>query len=141
MRYTIGEVARRSGCIASTIRYYERIGLLPPARRGDNGYRYYDDRDLERLEFVTRARALGFSVAAIRSLLRLAGHPGEPCDAVDHRVAEQLSAVRERIARLRRLETRLKRLQDACDGGYSVGDCGILAALTDSGHRRGKRLS
>lgn len=130
MAYTIGDAARLSGCVAATIRYYERIGLLPAAQRGMNGYRYYGDTDLERLEFVTKARELGFSIAAIRSLLQLANHPEQPCDAVDERVAEQLEGVRTRIARLRQLEARLEQLQAACDGRYSMSDCGILAALT-----------
>lgn len=139
MRYTIGEVARLSGCIAPNIRYYERIELLPPPQRGENGYRYYSDEDLERLAFVTRARELGFSIAAIRSLMQLATHPASPCQAVDERVREQLAAVRERISQLRRLEMRLERLRAACEGGHSVDDCGILAALSGAKADGGRR--
>lgn len=130
MPWTIGEAAARSGCPASTIRYYERVGLLAPARRGDNGYRYYDDTALNRLAFVHRARALGFSVEAIADLLRLADHPHQPCDGVDRLVAAQLTAIRERVAHLRRLEHELSALQTACDGGHEIRECGILEALS-----------
>ncbi|MGB7755816.1 MAG: MerR family transcriptional regulator [Salinisphaera sp.] len=130
MRWTIGEAAIRSGCPASTIRYYERIGLLAPPMRGDNGYRYYDDAALDRLAFVHRARTLGFGLEAVADLLRLADHPNEPCDGVDRLVAAQLSAIRERVAQLRRLEHELLALQTACDGGHEMRECGILEALS-----------
>ncbi|WP_043768212.1 MerR family transcriptional regulator [Algiphilus aromaticivorans] len=131
MRFSIGTAARRTGCPAATIRYYERVGLLPGAIRGSNGYRYYGDQELQRITFVTQARDLGFPIAAVRSLLALASHPDAPCDAVDEQVAEQLAAVRSRIARLQQLEVRLAQLQGACDRHQSMRDCGILAALSD----------
>lgn len=134
MQISIGRAARTTGCPAATIRYYERVGLLPGAVRGSNGYRYYDDHDLQRISFVTQARELGFPIAAVHSLLALASHPEQPCDAVDEQVAEQLAAVRLRITRLRELEARLAQLQDACNRHQSMRDCGILAAL---GHNAG----
>ena len=132
--FTIAQAAARAACAASTIRYYERVGLLPPARRGDNGYRYYEATDIERMAFVNRARELGFSLAAIADLLRLADHPRDPCDAVDALLAAQLAAVEKRMRQLAELETRLKRLQDACNGQHAMHECGILAALSDSEH-------
>lgn len=131
MEWTIGEAARRSGCPASTIRYYERVGLLPAPGRGNNGYRYYDADALERLAFVHRARALGFSIEAVADLLRLAGHPDDPCDGVDQLLEEQISVVRSKINQLIELNSKLTTLQAACDGGHAVRDCGILATLTD----------
>ena len=130
MMYRIAQTARRAGCPAATIRYYERIELLPPPRRADNGYRYYDDADVERLAFVVRARELGFSIDTVRELLELADHPARPCDEVDERVAEQRVAVRERIAHLMRLDSQLGELQRACDGNHPMEACGILAALS-----------
>ena len=67
----IGEVAKRSGTNAKTIRYYEQQGLLAAARRGENGYRVYDDDDVHRLSFIRRARSLGFSVKDVAALLDL----------------------------------------------------------------------
>ncbi len=107
--FTIADAARRAGCPASTIRYYERVGLLPPAQRGDNGYRYYQSADIERLAFVNRARELGFSIASVVDLLRLADHPQQPCEAVDTLLANQLESVASRIRQLCELEARLRR--------------------------------
>lgn len=129
---TIGEAARRSGCNASTIRYYERIGLLEPPLRSDSGYRYYDEAALDRLTFVSKARALGFSIAGVADLLKLADHPRKPCDAVDGLLADQLAAVHQKVNQLKALEAELRALQAACDGGHEMRDCGILAALSGS---------
>lgn len=130
MKWTIGEVAARSGCPASTIRYYERIGLLRAPGRGNNGYRYYDADALERLSFVHRARTLGFSIEAVADLLRLAGHPNDPCDGVDCLLEEQIAVVRSKINQLVELDSELTALQAACDGGHAVRECGILATLS-----------
>ncbi|MES1934767.1 MerR family DNA-binding protein [Salinisphaera hydrothermalis] len=130
--FTIAEAARRAACPQSTIRYYERAGVLPLARRGDNGYRYFEAGDVERLAFVNRARELGFSIASVRDLLRLADHPQQPCEAIDTLLDEQVRSVRQRIAQLQALETRLAHLQRACDGEHPVHECGILAALSDT---------
>ncbi|WP_162622881.1 MerR family transcriptional regulator [Salinisphaera orenii] len=131
---TITEAARRADCRQSTIRYYEKVGLLPPAHRGVNGYRYFDTSDIERLAFVKRARELGFAIESVRDLLRLADHPRQPCEAADTLIDEQVDSVRQRIAQLSALETQLMRLQHACNGDHSMHECGVLAALstTDS---------
>lgn len=129
MSCTISQAARRSGCPASAIRYYERIGLVGPAERCGNGYRCYDADAITRLAFVHRARALGFSVAAVGDLLRLADHPDAPCDTADELLAEQCAAIARRIAELQRLEAELRSLQAECAGGHVVAQCGVLAAL------------
>lgn len=129
MKLTIGQAARRSGCPASTIRYYERIGLLDPPARGANRYRYYDATAFDRLAFVHRARTLGFSIEAVSNLLRLADHPHSPCDGIDQLLAEQIAAVRAKIDDLVGLDARLTALQAACNGGHEVCDCGILGIL------------
>lgn len=136
MSYTISQAARVTDCPAVTIRYYERVGILPEPRRGANGYRRYEEDDIQRLEFVVRARALGFSLADVTDLLELADHPHRPCDAVDRKVGEQLAAVRRRIERLSELATRLQRLQAACDGDHEIDQCGILAALASGWERK-----
>lgn len=130
--FTIAEAARRAGCPASKIRYYEQMKLLAPAQRGDNGYRYYDADAVERLTFVNRARELGFSIASVCDLLRLADHPYEPCEAIDTLLAEQRDTVQRRIAQLRALEDRLQQLEHACNGDHPVHECGVLAALSDT---------
>ena len=129
MLLSIGQAAERIGCPASTIRYYEDIGLVPPVTRGDNGYRYYNEPAIARLAFAHRARTLGFSLEAVASLLRLADHPAAPCDDVDALVADKIAEVRARQADLARLETSLTRLQACCHGDHAIADCGILPAL------------
>lgn len=71
-RLTIGPLSKRTGCNIETIRYYERVGLLPAPGRSPGGYRLYEDQHLKRLTFIRRARALGFSIDEVRKLLRLA---------------------------------------------------------------------
>jgi DNA-binding transcriptional MerR regulator len=139
--FTISEAAQQARSTASTIRYYEKIGLLSPPKRGNNGYRYYDSADIQRLAFVNRARKLGFPIASVVDLLRLADHPRDPCEAVDILLADQLEAVESRIHQLRELEARLRRLQDACNGKHPIRECKILAALSDTASSRTRTLS
>lgn len=131
MHATISDAARQSGCPASTIRYYEKIGLLHAPDRGTNGYRYYTADAIDRLSFVQRARTLGFSIEAVADLLRLADHPDNRCDGIDDLLAEQLTTVRNKIDQLRELDARLSALQAACSGGHATSNCGILAALAN----------
>lgn len=132
MKMSIGEAAIKSACPASTIRYYERIGLLQAAQRGANGYRYYDAAALERLKFVHRARTLGFSIDEITALLQLADHPHEPCDGIDRLLAQHIEAVHLKLRQLSELESELLTLQNACNGGHEIRDCGVLATLSDT---------
>lgn len=123
----IGELSRRTGCNIETIRYYERIGLLPiPPRRGR--YRNYSGDDVARLGFVRRARELGFTLDEVRALLALAaGGQGSCADARDL-AASHLKDVRARIADLRRMERILADAVRACDAGQDPG-CPLLDAL------------
>src|SRR5688572_27442780 len=90
----IGELAARAGTTPETIRYYERVGVLPrPARSGGGRYRMYGSSDVERLTFVRRARELGFSLDEVRELLQLADHPERPCTDVDRLARAHLGAV------------------------------------------------
>lgn len=126
----IGEAAAASGCHLETIRYYERIGLLPRTVRTDNGYRDYSSEDVDRMRFVTRGRELGFSLDDIRSLLRLAANASLSCSEVDRVARQHLADVRTRIAELRRMARELERTIQSCAGG-SRGDCSILGALQE----------
>jgi Cu(I)-responsive transcriptional regulator len=126
----IGELSRATGTNAETIRYYERIGLLPkPGRTGGN-YRDYGQSDQERLNFIRHARSLGFDIADIRSLLDLGEHPERDCTEADRIASGHLEAVEQKIAQLERLRGELKRMVAQCRGGQ-VSDCRILQALGD----------
>ena len=128
--YSIGELARASGCKAETIRYYERIGLLPTPDRQPSGYRAYGDADVRRLRFVRHGRALGFPIDAIRELLALADRPNRDCAAADRLCSAQLAEVREKIQALRRLEAELTRILDQCRGGR-IADCRVIETLSE----------
>lgn len=126
----IGELAARTGTTPEAIRYYERVGVLPPpARRGDGRYRRYGRRDIERLAFVRRARELGFSLDEVRELLGLADQPDRPCSEVDRLARAHLAAVNDKLAQLEALRSELERVIGACRGGLAMADCRILAAL------------
>lgn len=132
---TIGPLARRTGCKVQTIRYYEEIGLMPPAPRTAGNHRVYSSRHVERLSFVRHGRELGFSLDRIRELLALGDDPGRSCEEVDHIARTHLDDVERKIARLRSLRAELKRMISACGGGR-VGDCRIIEVLADHSHAK-----
>ena len=129
MRMKISDAAGASGCHLETIRFYERIGLLPAPARTASGYRQYGPEDVERLRFVTRARELGFSLDEIRELLRLSGSDTEAsCEQVSGLARGHLHKVESRIVDLQRIAAELRRTIDGCANG-SRGTCTILKAL------------
>ncbi len=135
---TIGAVARAAGVGVETIRFYEREGLLPPpARNPANGYRRFPADTVDRLRFIARAKALGFTLREIRELLELRADPDGSCRTVRAKARHKLEGVRAKIEDLRRIERTLEALARACPGDGGVGDCPILAALEGgSDHER-----
>lgn len=132
-RFSIGELAKATGTKVETIRYYERIGLLPaPARTGGN-YRAYAAEHLGRLSFVRRARDLGFSLDQVRELLGLADQKDRSCEAVDEIAREHLAEVDRKIADLGALRRELDNLIGQCRCG-TIADCRIIEALAPSPH-------
>ncbi len=123
------ELAKRSGCNIETIRYYEKIGMLPDPPRTASGYRLYDDSHLARLRFILRARELGFPIAEIRGLLGLVDGGTQTCAQVKARTQRHLADVRTRIADLRRIECVLARTAEQCSGN-EVPECPVLEALS-----------
>ncbi|WEX87717.1 helix-turn-helix domain-containing protein [Sinorhizobium garamanticum] len=128
--YSIGDLSRRAGVKIPTIRYYEQMGLIEAPERSEGNQRRYERRELERLAFIRHARDLGLSIGAIRDLLALSEHPERPCGEADRIAAEHLVAVREKITRLRKLESELERIV-ACHGDHTIGDCYVIRALAD----------
>ena len=124
----IGEAAAASGCHLETIRYYERVGLMPSPSRKGNGYRSYDPSDVSRLRFITRGRELGFSLEEIRSLLRLEDAPEMSCSDVDAIARTHLADIRSRINERNRRAAELERVISECAGEVR-GCCTILGAL------------
>lgn len=125
---TIGEVARRAETKPETIRYYEKIGLLPAPSRSSGNYRGYSAADVTRLGFVRRARELGFPIEHIRELLALADQQDNDCCRVDDLTRRHVSTIERKIADLTTLKRELDAMLTSCQGGR-VAECRILDAL------------
>ena len=127
---SIGALSKQSGVHIETIRYYERAGVLPKARRATNGRRIYGEDDAGRLAFIRHARELGFDLVSVRALLALQEKPELSCKAASDLASAQLSAVESRLSRLTVLRDELKRMVRACKNGRVV-DCRVIDALTN----------
>ena len=128
--YSIGDLSRQTGVKVPTIRYYEQMGLLEAAGRTEGNQRRYDAAHRDRLAFIKHARDLGFTLEAVRELLDLSGHPERPCTHADEIAARQLDIVRDKIARLQRLENELSRMVGTCHGDH-VRDCYVIRSLAN----------
>jgi MerR family mercuric resistance operon transcriptional regulator len=131
-RLPIGELSRRTGVNIETVRYYEKIGLMPAPARSEGGHRLYGRGHLLRLNFVRRARDLGFTLNEIRDLLELAEQCDLPCAEARVVAAAHLLDVRVKVAALRKMEKVLVEMVARCADG-STPDCPILEALFEPG--------
>lgn len=127
---TIGTLSKRTGANIETIRYYERIKLVPAPPRTESGRRLYGAEDIRRLTFIRHARDLGFDIAAIKTMLALQEMPDASCQQVTQIATDQLEAVESRIRRLLGLRTELTRMIEECDNG-KVATCRIIEVLAD----------
>ena len=137
-RLTIGTLSDRTGCHIETIRYYERIGLMPRTARSEGGHRLYGDADVRRLGFVCRGRELGFTLDQIRTLLRLVDGGRYTCAHVRRITAAHLDDVHRKIADLRTIERVLGDMVAQCDQG-NVPKCAVIDALFEQRHRDNTR--
>jgi len=123
-------LSRRTGCNIETIRYYERISLLPAPARSAGHYRVYDTADVRRLAFIRRARELGFTLDQVRALLALSANHGQgACAEVRDLAARHLAEVRAKITDLRAMERLLADAVRRCTAGELPG-CPIIDALS-----------
>ena len=127
--YRIGEVAAQTALSRDTLRYYERRGLLGHPPRTNGGFRVYGRETLERLQFIKRAQAVGFSLDEIRQLVTLDRHGLEQCGRVRNLVAAKLADLDERLSELRAFRRSLVRSLRECDAalaGQRDGDCPVV---------------
>ena len=124
----IGEASKASSVSAKMIRYYEQIGLIPPADRNDSGYRAYSQDDVHRLHFIRRARDLGFSVAEITDLLGLWNDTSRHSADVKRLAEQHIDDLEQRIENMRQMADTLKSLISCC-AGDDRPECPILQRL------------
>jgi MerR family mercuric resistance operon transcriptional regulator len=124
----IGELSKQANCKIETIRYYEKITLLPQPARTDSGYRDYDDIHVRRLVFIRRSRELGFTINEIRNLLSLVDSGDYSCNDINAIAIKHIEEIRQKINDLKNLETTLSNISSQCAGNGSP-DCAIIDSL------------
>jgi DNA-binding transcriptional MerR regulator len=127
--HSIGELAEATDTKVETVRYYERIGILPTPKRTSGNYRAYSAGHLARLSFIRRARDLGFTLDQVRALLALADQKKQDCGTVDALAREHLADIDRKISDLKALRRELSGLIGQCKQG-TIADCRILSALS-----------
>ena len=132
MEISIGELSRRTGVKAPTIRYYELIALMPAPPRSEGKQRRYAEPEVSRLGFIRHARELGFEIEAIRTLLALQDNPNQPCTTADGIARARLADVEQRIRSLKALKAELELMIKGCKHGY-VATCRVIEVLADHG--------
>jgi MerR family transcriptional regulator, mercuric resistance operon regulatory protein len=126
--YTIAALGRVAGVHLETIRYYQRLGLVPEPRRAPGSIRRYSDDDAQRLRFIKRAQSMGFTLAEISSLIELQAR--RSCRATRDLAASKLHLVDDRIRELRRLRKDLAELVAECDANTEDSSCPLIQRLT-----------
>jgi len=131
---TIGQVAEQSGVGVETVRFYEREGLLEAPARKASGYRQFDQQVVGRIQFIRRAKELGFTLKEIKELLQLKLAPSTNCAEVKGRAEDKIADIETRIDSLTRMKRALVKLTKACSGNGPTTQCPILDALEPEKH-------
>lgn len=127
-RFTIGVLARKTGCNIETIRYYEKAGIIPHPARSEGGHRLYGTGHLKRLAFVMKARVLGFTLSEVKALLRLVDERDRPCAEVRDVAASHLRDVQAKLVNLRAMEAVLNEMVVCCDKEKST-ECPLIERM------------
>lgn len=115
----VGELSRKVGVNPQTIYFYERIGLIPKPKRTESGYRLFDEKDVERLLFISRAKALEFNLDEIKEILSLQEGELLPCQEVYHRLLYKFEQIQETISQLQTFKGELVKLLHRCEDNFS----------------------
>lgn len=130
MRYlNIGQVAKMGEVGVETIRFYEREGLLDEPDRKPSGYRQYDESVVHRLDFIRRAKELGFTLKEIKELLTLKVDPSTTCADVKGRAKTKIKDIEGKIRSLQRMKRALVKVTNSCSGNGPTSHCPILEAI------------
>ena len=133
--FTIGQLAGKAQVNIETVRYYERRGLMPDPPRRESGYRQYSQNDIARLQFIKRAKELGFSLKEVSELLSLRVDPHTTSGAVKRKAEEKITDIEEKIKDLQRMKEALTELTAVCKGQGPTSECPILEALNSKNLR------
>jgi len=125
----IGYIVKKLGLSADTLRYYEKIKLLPRVSRNASGIREYDDKDISRLKFIQRAQKMNFSLAEISDLLKMRENPQKVRDSVRQLTADKLTEVEDHLQSLTTLRNELQLLLNLCQS--SKEGCPIIEGLDE----------
>lgn len=129
-QYKVGEIAKKVGVNVETIRYYEKIALMPKPKRKESRYRVYDENDLKRLLFIKKAKELGFTLKEIKELLELKIESTATCGDIKHLAEQKIKYVDEKIHDLKNIRKVLVKLVNQCvSEQVSSDDCPILEAI------------
>jgi len=129
-QFKVGEIAKEVGIHTETLRYYEKIKLMPKPKRKESRYRIYDETDLKQLLFIKRAKELGFTLKEISELLNLKVESTATCGDVKHLAEHKVKDVIERIADLTKIKTVLEKLINQCIcEEVSSEECPILEVI------------
>jgi Hg(II)-responsive transcriptional regulator len=128
--YFVGQLAKEAGLNVETLRYYEKMKLLPKPKRRESRYRVYDENDLKRLLFIKRAKELGFTLKEIKELFELRIDSDAKCGDVKHLTEHRLKDIDNRISDLKKIKSVLVRLIDQCiNEEVSSNECPILESI------------
>jgi MerR family transcriptional regulator, copper efflux regulator len=133
---TIKKTAELAGVGVETVRFYERENLIPAPPRTASGYRQYSPEAVDRIRFIKRAQALGFSLPEVRELLCLSDQPGTTPADIRDRAQRKIRNIELKIEQLQRMKNSLQRLTEACHGHGPLSECPILEALSSDGEEK-----
>lgn len=133
---TIGQLAKRADVGVETVRFYEREGLLEKPERRPSGYRQYDEGIVARLQFIRRAKELGFTLKEIKELLSLKIDPSTTCADVKKRAETKIEDIESKIRTLQRMKRALVKVTKSCSGDGPTSECPILEAIETNGKPR-----
>lgn len=127
--YLIHQLAKHTHISTDSIRFYEKKHLIKPALKAANGYRYYDEKNLQTLIFIKNCRSLGIAIEAIKQLLDLFQQQQESCQQVDSLIDHHLHTIERKIQQLQLFQQQLLALRNRCDSKHTIQHCQILKGL------------
>ncbi len=128
--FKISELSKASGVNLETIRHYEKLGLITPAQRQENGYRIFGEKQLSQLRFIKTCRSIGFSLEEIKRLCRLQENPHNQCQAADELALQHLQQISQQIEQLQQVKQFLEQFV-GCDAN-DVAHCQIIRGIKGS---------